>query len=37
MEEGSMSEALRGTRLGATILENDRDVEFAPRMTVTYD
>ena len=31
-----MSEALRGTRLGATSLENDRDVEFAPRMTVTY-
>ena len=32
-----MSEALRGTRLGATSLENDRDVEFAPRMTVTYN
>ncbi|HQR81002.1 MAG TPA: RNA polymerase-binding protein RbpA, partial [Actinomycetota bacterium] len=31
-----MSEALRGTRLGSTSLENDRDVEFAPRMTVTY-
>lgn len=32
-----MSEALRGTRLGSTSLENDRDVEFAPRMTVTYN
>lgn len=31
-----MSEALRGTRLGTTSLESDRDVEFAPRMTVTY-
>lgn len=31
-----MSEALRGTRLGTTSLENDRDVEFAPRMTITY-
>lgn len=36
-EEDSMSEALRGTRLGSTSLENDRDVEFAPRMTVTYN
>lgn len=32
-----MSEALRGTRLGSTSLENDRDVEFAARMTVTYN
>jgi hypothetical protein len=36
-KKASMSEALRGTRLGATSLENDRDVEFAPRMTVTYN
>ena len=32
-----MSEALRGTRLGSTSLENDRDVEFAARMTVAYN
>jgi hypothetical protein len=36
-KKANMSEALRGTRLGATSLENDRDVEFAPRMTVTYN
>jgi ribosomal protein L37AE/L43A len=29
--------ALRGSRLGATSLEDDRDIELAPRMTVAYD
>jgi hypothetical protein len=32
-----MSEALRGTRLGARSYENDSHVEFAPRQVATYD
>ncbi|MGQ0843639.1 MAG: RNA polymerase-binding protein RbpA [Sporichthyaceae bacterium] len=33
-----MSErALRGSRLGATSYENDRDIELAPRTVVGYD
>ncbi|MEY9211335.1 RNA polymerase-binding protein RbpA [Thermobifida halotolerans] len=29
--------ALRGTRLGATSYENDRNTDLAPRQEVTYD
>lgn len=29
--------ALRGTRLGATSYENDRNTDLAPRQDVTYD
>jgi ribosomal protein L37AE/L43A len=29
--------SLRGSRLGATSLEDDRDVELAPRLLVHYD
>jgi hypothetical protein len=29
--------ALRGSRLGATSLEDDRDIELAPRMLVIFD
>jgi hypothetical protein len=29
--------ALRGSRLGATSLEDDRDIELAPRMLVVFD
>lgn len=33
-----MSErALRGSRLGATSYETDRDIELAPRQVVSYD
>jgi len=32
-----MSEALRGSRLGATSYENDVNVELAPRLMTTYD
>ena len=32
-----MSEALRGSRLGATSYETDDHVELAPRQVVTYD
>ena len=32
-----MSEALRGSRLGATSYENDDHVELAPRQVVRYD
>ena len=32
-----MSEALRGSRLGATSYENDDHVELAPRQIVSYD
>jgi hypothetical protein len=29
--------ALRGSRLGATSLEDDRDIELAPRLVVIFD
>jgi len=32
-----MDRALRGTRLGATSLQDDRDIELAPRQKVVYD